>query len=91
MFYYEDKKYTRSAKIDNYVDEHGDYTQWCQYCVYFGDKPKYPYWLCVKHYPEISIVSYCGHCDKFSDTEKINLLKRCLLKLENFRFKNITR
>ena len=86
-----DKRYTKSAKIDNYVDDYENHEQWCQYCVYFGDSIKNPYWLCAKNCPEISMVSYCGHCDKFSNTEKINLLKRCLLKMEGFQLKNKAR
>ena len=89
MFY--NKKYTNFGKIDNYVDDFYDAKQWCQNCVYFGNFSRAPYWLCAKHYPEISAVAFCGHCDKFSDTKKINLLKRCLLKMEGFQFKNKVR
>ena len=88
---YENKKYTNFGKIDNYIDDYKNYNQWCKYCVYFGYTPMAPYWLCAKHYPEISTVAYCGHCDKFSNTEKINLLKRCLLKIEGFKLKNKVR
>ena len=89
MFY--NKKYTNFGKIDNYVEDYENYDQWCQYCVYFGDSRKNPYWLCAKHYPEISMVSNCGHCDRFSNTEKINLLKLCLLKMNGFQLKNKVR
>ena len=88
---YDDKKYTIAAKKYNYVSDYENRTEWCQECVHFGEENKNPYWLCAQNFPEIAHVSYCGHCDKFSNTQKINLLKYCILKMRGFKFQNKTR
>jgi len=89
--FYKEKKFTSSAKTDNYVSDYDDHKQWCKHCVYFGTARSSVYWLCAKHYPEFSYVSFCGHCDKFSKDKKINLLKQWLLKIEGFQFRNKVR
>lgn len=76
---------------NNYVTDFYDPKQWCQRCVYYGEKENCDWHLCCENYLEISVVSFCGHCDKMSDTKKINSLKRWLLESEGFRFKNKVR
>ena len=76
---------------DNYISDFEESEQWCKRCVHFGTIKGNMCCLCSEKYPEITEVSFCGHCDKFSDTKKINLLKRCLLKIEGFEFKNKVR
>ena len=87
----DDKKYTVSAKKYHYTSDYKNYNEWCQNCVHFGERCDNPYWLCSESFPEIAHVSYCGHCDKFSDNKKIGLLKYWLLKMGGFKFKSITR
>jgi len=76
---------------DNYVMDYDDHKQWCQRCVFYGSFKNYNYNLCCENFAEISIVSFCGHCKKFSDTKKINPLKRWFLTMEGFEFKNKAR
>ena len=87
LFIINDKEYSIFSN-NNYVMDFYNPKQWCKNCVFFGENKNGVYNLCCENYAEISIVSFCGHCDKFSDTEKINLLKRCFLKMEGFKFKN---
>lgn len=76
----------------NYVTDFDDHKQWCKHCVYFGHFKNDVYNLCCNNYLEISVVSFCGHCDKFSDTKKINPIKRWLLaNVDGFVFKNKVR
>lgn len=88
---YEDKKYTIAAKKYNYVSDYDDHTGWCRECVHFGEEDMNLHWLCSQNFPEIACVSYCGHCDKFSSTHKINLLKYYMLKMRGFKFQNKAR
>ena len=86
-----DKEYS-TFNNNNYVADFGDHKQWCQECVCFGHTRAQPYHLCCENYWEISIVSFCGHCDKFSKDKKINPIKRWLLaNIEGFVFKNKVR
>ena len=85
------KKYTESARKDNFISDYDNHAQWCENCVYFGSFAGCLYWLCARHYFEITKVGYCGHCDEFSDTKKINPIKYWLLKRNGFQFKNKVR
>ena len=89
--FYEDKKYTVNGERNHYVSDYKNCNEWCQNCVHFGEQHNNPYWLCSESFSEIAHISYCGHCDKFSDNKKINLLKYWLLKLRGFEFKNKVR
>ena len=85
IFYINDKEYSL------FVTDFYDPKQWCQNCVYYGEKKNCRYNLCCENYWEISIVSFCGHCDKFSTDKKINPLKLWLLKLDGIQLKNKVR
>ena len=82
-----DKEYSLFSK-NNYVSEYKDYREWCKHCVHFGSIEGNRYWLCSQDCIEITNVSFCGHCDKFSSNKKINFLKRWLLRTKGFQFKN---
>ena len=84
-----DKEY--SLFDNNYVWDFNDSKQWCQRCVYYGEKENLRNHLCCEDYFVISIVAYSGHCDKFSTDKKINPLKLWLLKLDGIRLKNKVR
>lgn len=88
-----DKKYSLidAIKDDNYIDDFQNQDEWCKKCVYYGTVNYDKHWLCSKHFPELQIISFCGHCDKFSKDKKINLLKYGLLKLCGFKFENKAR
>ncbi len=90
LFDINDKEYSIFSN-NNYVMDFYNPKQWCQNCVFFGERKNSVFNLCCENYAEISIVSFCGHCNKFSDTKKINLLKQCLLKMEGFKLKNKVR
>jgi len=89
--FYEDKKRTVNGKRNNYTSHYEDYNEWCQYCVHYCEQCNNPYWLCSESFLCIANVSYCGHCDKFSNNKKINSLKYWLLKMNGFKFKNKVR
>ena len=76
---------------DNYTSDGPNCEEWCQNCVHYGEHHSTPYWLCLENVWNISEIAFSGHCDKFSDTKEINLLKRCLLKIEGFKLKNKVR
>lgn len=86
-----DKEYSLFDN-NNYNLDCDNPKQWCLKCVYFGHKKNDLYNLCCENYFELSEVSFCGHCNKFSDSKKINPIKHWLLsKIEGFEFKNKVR
>ena len=86
-----DKEYSLFDN-NNYTADWDNPEQWCKKCVHFGHKKNDVYHLCCENYFELSVVSFCGHCDKFSDSKKINPIKQWLLsKTEGFKFKNKVR
>jgi len=90
LFNINDKEYSILSN-NNYVMDFYNPKQWCRNCVFFGERKNDMYNLCCENWAEISIVSFCGHCDKFSDTEKIKPLKIWLLKMKGFELKNKVR
>lgn len=77
---------------DNYMPFCTDEEKQCQNCVCFGCFNRGLPWKCVKDYPiKIKQVERYSHCDKFSNTKKINKLKYWLLKIDGFQFKNKAR
>ena len=85
------KEFTSTSKTDNYVSYCKNPIKRCRNCVYYGTIDGEPYWLCANRWPVITSVSYCGHCDEFSNNKKINLLKYWMAKMQGFKFKNKAR